>query len=80
MTETLALRDAKTIDELCRLKRDNMSYGDFWLLSDGYNVTICQQKVGESPHGSVSVPRHIFNRMVDFYCKPQPAKPRKRTR
>jgi hypothetical protein len=58
-----------TYDELCRMDRDNVSYGDFWIVTDTNEITIAKQKMGESCQASVSIPRRVFNRFVDQYLK-----------
>lgn len=63
--------DAKTLDEVCSLERDNISFGDFWILSDGHTVSLRKQKQGEMPSEGIQVPRATFNKMVDWYLKDQ---------
>lgn len=58
------------LDQLCKLPRDNWTYGNHWLLTDGYEVTVCNQKTGEAPTGSVTMPRRAFNALVKAYTKP----------
>jgi Holliday junction resolvase RusA-like endonuclease len=67
--------EVRDIDTLCKMPRDNLTVGDFWILTDGYTVTICQQKTGHSPTEKVHVPRATFNRMVRWYTKPVKVKP-----
>ena len=72
-----SLRDARTEKQLCALHRDNFSHRGFWLLSDGVTVTIAQQKTGERAKAIVSVPRAVFNHLIDAYQKPQKSAGRK---
>lgn len=66
--------DAKSTDDVCdRLRRDHKDVGDFWILTDGYRVTISEQKWGEKPKQSVTVSRDQFNRLIDWYLKDQKA-------
>lgn len=58
---------ARTIDECAVMKRDNVSRGDFWIITDGYSVTLAAQKVGESATGVASIPRDVFLRFVRWY-------------
>jgi hypothetical protein len=58
-------------DQVLTLRRDNYTAGDYWILADGDTVTVCAQKVGESPIGSVTIPREEFNRLVRWYTRPQ---------
>ena len=68
---SLSPRGAKTFNQLCSLRRDNWSWGDWWIMSDGGTVSITQQKVGESPSQEISVPMSAFNRLIDWYNRPQ---------
>ena len=56
---------------LAGLKRDNFDKGDFWFLSDGFNVTIAEQRVGESPAQSIRVPKATFDYFVKKYTEQQ---------
>ena len=38
-------------------------------------MTIAEQSDGESLKASINIPRHVFNRMVDWYNKPQKVRP-----
>ena len=53
------------------LKRDNFEKGDFWITCDGYNVTITEQRLGESPRQSISVPKATFDYFVKKYTEQQ---------
>lgn len=53
------------------LKRDNFDKGDFWFLCDGFNVSIAEQRVGESPIQSIRVPKKIFDYFVKKYTEEQ---------
>jgi hypothetical protein len=59
-------------DRMHTLPRDNWTSGDFWLLCDGAEVTLCAQKFGESPTAKVSIPRRQFNRLIAGYLKAKP--------
>lgn len=58
---------AKSLGELCSLKRDNVQRGDYWIITDGYQVSVAQQKLGEVASGMVSVPTDVFLRFVRWY-------------
>jgi len=62
-------------NEAVTLQRDNKDFKsgnrEFWILSDGYEVTIHEQRVGEASTQGVTLPRSVFNRMVKFYTEPQ---------
>ena len=70
-TKTLSPRQARTWDQLCSLRRDNSSWGDWWILTDGLNVAIYQQKPGETSTQEISIPIGTFNRLIDWYQRPQ---------
>ena len=53
------------------LQRDNFDKGDFWFLSDGFTVTLAEQRVGESPAQSIRVPKATFDYFVKKYTEQQ---------
>ena len=67
------LRGATTLDEICKLKRDNYAVAGFWICADECRITITQQRPGESATASVTVPRRQFNALIDFYQREQPS-------
>ena len=69
--------DAKG-EEIMKLRRDNYDRPGFWILTDGYRVSVAAQKNGESPTGKVTMPLAEFNRLIRWYTKDQ--KPLKRKR
>ena len=68
--------DAKTEKHLLSMSRDNITFGDFWMLNSSDHVTMAHQKVGEGARAMLSMPKKEFNRMVAWYMRDQ--KPRKR--
>lgn len=64
------------IPPLAELRTDHKEIGDYWILTDGWRVSMVQQKTGESPTQKVTIPRAEFNRMIDWYLRDQkrPAK------
>lgn len=60
------------------IPRDNVSARGWWMLTDGYRVTIARQKVGEAPTQKITVPRHIFDAFADWYQAGVWKLPRKR--
>jgi hypothetical protein len=64
-------RDCKTIDDVCEIQRDNKDVGDFWMITDGYTVSIHEQKMGEPSKQQISIPRATFNKLIDWYSRPQ---------
>jgi hypothetical protein len=58
----------RSLEDVCSIPRDNISLPkDFWMITDGYEVTIAQQKMGESPSQKISVPKSIFDACVKWY-------------
>lgn len=66
--------DAKTEADLLKLKRDNFSVPEGWLLTSGDTVTVAAQRDGENASGIVRLPRAQFNRLIRDYQREQHAK------
>ena len=64
-------RDAKTFDQICKLKRDNVSAIKSWMSINPDYIHICEQRNGEPATASVSISRKAFEKFVDFYNKDQ---------
>lgn len=60
-----------TYEQLCKMGRDNTTIEDFGFLVDAGSdyVYITEQPSGESPKQSITIPRKVFNRFVDFYLR-----------
>jgi hypothetical protein len=69
-------RTARSFDAICAMPRDNVGVGDFWMSTDSYEITIAQQKNGESPTAKISVPRAIFDAFADWYMTGKWKRPR----
>ena len=63
--------DAKNLDKVCTLRRDNFDTNDCWILTDGHRVTIAEQKVGEAATQSITLPRATFNKLIAWYMREQ---------
>lgn len=64
--------DAKHERGACKLERSVKEVaGDFWILTDGYHVTIAEQPIGSEPTQAIRVPRASFNKLVDWYMREQ---------
>lgn len=59
--------EADTVTKVCAMPRDNVDWGGFWMLSDGYMVSIVQQKRGEPASAKISVPKRTFDRFIRWY-------------
>ena len=57
-----------------RAKRVNDGAKSWILLDDRYSVTLAAQRFSESPAESVTIPRRIFNQLIEFYQKDQTKK------
>ena len=68
----ISIRKA-TEQQSLRLRRDNLSADDSWILVDvaSDRVTICNQRPGESPTGQVNLTRKQFNKLIDWYNRSQ---------
>lgn len=69
--KSLSPRNANSFDKVCLLNRDNKTVGDCWILTDGSQVSIVQQNLGEAPRQEISIPRAQFNRLIAWYLKEQ---------
>lgn len=61
--------DAKTFEQICALKRDNIDLqgGDWCFMVEEGMVTLTEQKIGEGPTHQVSIPRKYFDKVVRWY-------------
>lgn len=60
-----------TFDQLLKIGRDNISIGDYAILTDARTVWLCQQAMGEKPTQTFGIPRARFNKLIRWYLKPQ---------
>lgn len=60
-------RDARTTNGLCALQRDNIDLGDFSFMVSEHDVSLTAQRAGQAPTARVTVPRAVFDAVVDFY-------------
>lgn len=68
----LSLRQVKTIDDVCRLRRDHFDRGDWLIMTDGIRVWISKQKKGEERTDHIEVPKKVFDALYDRYGTPMP--------
>lgn len=73
----LTPRQARTLDQVCAMPRDNVGTDEHWLLVDGHTVAICQQRDGESPTAKIVMPRETFDAFADWYTTGRWRKPRR---
>ena len=61
-------KQVKTFADICKLKRDNVSCGDAWIIFNGVNeLVISNQKTGEAPTGTVRLTKRQFQKFVDWW-------------
>lgn len=66
--KTLTPRTARTFEQICTLKRDNVSTVDYWMMvCDGGKVVICAQRDGQAVQTMLRLPRHTFEKFIDWY-------------
>lgn len=73
--ERRAPAKATSFDAACRLQCDNRDFGDYWIITDGHEVTVCHQKLGEAAVEKCSLPVATFNRIVRWWLREQKATP-----
>lgn len=78
MKTKLTPRQAKTFDEICGLRRDNVGTDTNWMIFDEIEVTITKQTLGGSKIGRVTIPRADFEAFIDWYNTGTFRKPRKK--
>lgn len=64
-------RDAKGETGAMQLRRSHRSFGGHWILTDGFTVSISQQKTGEPAKQHIKISRARFNQLIDWYLKDQ---------
>ncbi len=69
--KAMALSECRTLDEVCRLDRDNFQAGSYWLSADGETVSVTHQAMGEPVQSTIDVPRREFNKLVSLYLRPR---------
>lgn len=65
-------------DDVLALTRDNVGTEDYWIITDGFTVTLACQKVGEPSTAMVSLPKVVFDAFADWYMTGNWKRPRKR--
>ena len=60
-------QEARTFEQICSLKRDNVTSGDYWMTFDEGSVYLNQQPMGEPPVDEIVISRTVFNRFVRFW-------------
>lgn len=61
-------KNVKTFEQICKMKRDNWSYGDFCIGFNGENeLYLHEQKVGENCKQKFLIPKHVFNHFTKIF-------------
>lgn len=63
--------DARTMKQLCALASDNWDTKDFWILTDGRQISIGKQKNGSPAEWIVNIPKKDFDKLIEWYTKDQ---------
>lgn len=58
-------------EQLAALERDNYEVGDFWILTDGYRVTIAEQPAGSPASQSIVIPIEVARELLGFMTTDQ---------
>lgn len=72
MTKATSLRTAKSEAQIIKLPRDHYGFQNWTIMTNGHQVWISRQRVGEMPTHSIEVPKGIFDRLLAMYEREQP--------
>ena len=64
-------REAVQFNDICKLQSDNKNIAEGWIIIDGPKVVMATQRAGEELTGKVEFSRRAFNKLIDWYNKPQ---------
>jgi len=67
MPPRLTPATVRTVQEVCKLERDNLDFPTWWAMLDLPFIIVCQQKAGEGATGEVMMPRKEFERLIRWY-------------
>lgn len=73
-TIMLSPREATTEKKILTLQSDNSDTKNAWILIDGPTVVVAVQKNGKPLVQSIKILRKDFDRLIDWYNKPQKAR------
>ena len=66
-----SLLECKNDTDVASRKADNFIKDDFWILCDGFTVTLAEQASGESCTQSIRIPKSTFDYFVKKYTEQQ---------
>ena len=69
--KTMAPCECKNLDDVCRLQTDNHDLKNYWIMFDGFEVTLTQQAMGEPSKAKISMPKRQFDALVAWYQRQQ---------
>ncbi len=69
--ELIAPSDCTSLDDCCMLETDHHDLEGFWILTDGYRVSLVKQNVGESSTASIEIPKRTFDALAGWYFRKQ---------
>lgn len=53
------------------LETDAFHLRGWWIMTEGHRLTIAKQAQGEEASSMVTIPKAIFDEIVEWYMKPQ---------
>ena len=65
---------AKSLQDFCKLNRQNFDSGDFWILSNQYTIFVHEQKSGKPSKQNISIPKSRFDKLIKWYLREQKIK------
>lgn len=66
--------DCASEDDACKLSDSGHEVGNWWMLTDGYRVTLAEQNAGDKPKQAITIDPKVFNKFVAWWQKDQAAK------
>jgi len=68
MTKELTPKTANTFNKICKLKRDNVSTRNSWMIMElPDRIIISNQKNGHERTGKITLTKKEFERFIRFY-------------
>lgn len=67
----LSPRKIRGFNHVLVLNSDHHDTETHWILTDGHSVSIAQKAIGKPCTASIKVPKRVFDRLVDWYMRPQ---------
>ncbi len=67
--------DCGNEDQVCELQTSLHTLKNFWILTEGYRVSLYEQKSSESPTQHITIPKRQFDALVEWYMREQECRP-----